>query len=65
LRCVAQDLGGPYPRRIHYYPSTGRVVRRLLGTNETYAVAREETEYAEKLRSQPTSGEIHLFGNFG
>jgi chemotaxis protein CheD len=65
LRCVAQDLGGSYPRRIHYYPSTGRVVRRLLGTNETYAVAREETEYAEGLRSQQTSGEIHLFGNFG
>ena len=35
--CAAsrQDLGGTHPRRIHYYPATGRVVRRLLGTGET------------------------------
>ena len=31
LRCVAQDLGGRFPRRIHYSPATGKVVRRLLG----------------------------------
>ena len=35
LPCVAQDLGGHYPRRIHYYPATGRVVRRLLAGGET------------------------------
>ena len=49
LRCAAQDLGGQLPRRIHYYPATGRVVRRLLGTSESYAVAREETEYGSRL----------------
>ena len=30
---------GSYPRRIQYYPATGRVVRRLLGISETHAVA--------------------------
>ncbi len=61
LRFVAQDLGGPLPRRIHYYPATGRVVRRLLGTGESYAVAREETEYVSRLSSRKTAGEIELF----
>jgi chemotaxis protein CheD len=62
LRCAAEDLGGSHPRRIHYYPATGRVVRRLLGTGETYAVNREEREYADRLRSRQPAGEIHLFG---
>ncbi len=62
LRCAAQDLGGQLPRRIHYYPSTGRVVRKLLGTSETYAVNREETDYSSRLLSQKTSGDIQLFG---
>jgi chemotaxis protein CheD len=63
LRCAAEDLGGSYPRRIHYSPSTGRVVRRLLGTSETYAISREEREYADKLRTKQPAGEIHLFGD--
>lgn len=61
LRCVAQDLGGQLPRRIHYYPATGRVVRRLLGSSETNDIQREETEYARRLSSRATAGEIELF----
>lgn len=61
LRCAAEDLGGQLPRRIHYYPATGRVVRRLLGTGETSAVAREETEYVSRLSSRSMAGEIQLF----
>lgn len=61
LRCVAQDLGGQLPRRIHYYPANGKVVRRLLGTNETSAIAREEKEYVSRLSSRSMAGEIQLF----
>jgi chemotaxis protein CheD len=63
LRCNAEDLGGTHPRRIHYYPGSGRVVRRLLGTGETYAISREEREYADRLKSRQLAGEIHLFGD--
>lgn len=63
LRCAAQDLGGSLPRRIHYYPSTGRVVRKLLGVSDTYTVNREERDYGNRLLSQKTSGEIQLFGD--
>lgn len=61
LRCAAQDLGGELPRRIHYHPANGRVVRRMLGTGESYAVAREETEYVSRLSSRTMAGEIQLF----
>jgi chemotaxis protein CheD len=61
LPIAAQDLGGQYPRRIHYYPSTGRVVRRLLAGAETTTIAREETEYAGRLKARKAGGEIELF----
>jgi chemotaxis protein CheD len=61
LRCVAQDLGGQLPRRIHYTPSTGKVVRRLLGASELSAVAREENEYVSRLSTRSTGGDIQLF----
>jgi chemotaxis protein CheD len=61
LRCAAQDLKGQQPRRIHYFPATGRVVRRLLGTGETSSVAREETEYANRISSRRIYGEVELF----
>jgi chemotaxis protein CheD len=61
LRCVAQDLGGRFPRRIHYSPTNGRVVRRLLGRDASGAVAREELEHAKRLSTRAPAGEIELF----
>jgi chemotaxis protein CheD len=62
LRCAASDLGGTLPRRIHYYPSAGRVVRRLLGVSERYSIDREEHDYGSRLQQQQPAGEIELFG---
>jgi chemotaxis protein CheD len=61
LRCAAQDLRGQLPRRIHYTPVTGKVIRRLLGTGDSFAVAREEKEYVSRLSQRSTGGEIQLF----
>jgi chemotaxis protein CheD len=63
LRCAAQDLGGQLPRRIHYYPSTGRVVRRLIGGAESSAVCREETDFAGRLSTRMPAGEVELFND--
>jgi chemotaxis protein CheD len=64
LSCAAQDLGGQLPRRIHYFPATGRVVRRILGGGDKVVIAREESAYANRLSSTKTSGEIQLFGDY-
>lgn len=61
LACAAKDLGGDYPRRIHYSPATGKVVRKFLGTADKYSVTREETEYASRLSVRKTGGDIELF----
>lgn len=61
LSCAAQDLGGLHPRRIHYYPATGRVVRRILAGSENSSIARQENEYAGRLSSRKVAGDIELF----
>ena len=61
FRCAAQDLGGLLPRRIHYYPATGKVVRRLLGRHESSAIAREENAYSSSIATRKTGGDIELF----
>jgi chemotaxis protein CheD len=61
LRCAVQDLGGQYPRRIHYSPATGRVVRRLLGTGDSHVITREERDYAARLLAKKPAGDVELF----
>ena len=61
LQWVAEDLGGPYPRRIQYDPQTGKVVRRLLNRTESAGVAKEESDYATTLSGRKVAGEVELF----
>lgn len=61
LRCSVQDLGGYFPRRIHYYPMTGRVVRRFLNNSSATEVASDESAYARRLSAERTAGDIELF----
>lgn len=63
LPYAAKDLGGILPRRIQYYPATGRVVRRLLGTGDRYAVDQAENDYGRRLLKQQPAGDIQLFGD--
>lgn len=57
----SEDLGGNQPRRIHYYPATGKVrVKKLAALKDSRVLEREE-RYLEDLRVQPVAGEIELF----
>jgi chemotaxis protein CheD len=61
LPCAAQDLGGPYPRRIIYNPTTGKVTRRLLTGVDRDAAVREESVYESSINTSNSSGSIQLF----
>ncbi len=62
LPIAAQDLGGTLPRRIHYNPQNGRVVRRLMKTMESDLLIKEETDYQKSISSKKIAGDIELFG---
>lgn len=61
LRVIAQDLGGPQGRRIHYFPATGKVGRVFLKRTSEALVVNEERQYVSKLDHVPVDGGIELF----
>ena len=55
LQINQEDLGGTYPRRIHYFPDTGKVMmKKICGDREVEEVKKEEKQYSEKIRSTVT-----------
>jgi chemotaxis protein CheD len=62
LTLAGQDLGGQLPRRIHWFPHSGRAWRRFLNHEALNATAREEIDYRRTLRDRPIDGDIELFG---
>lgn len=61
LDVTAQDLFDTCPRRVHYFPRTGKVmVKRLPSANEPEVLASEKL-YRSRLRESPTQGSVELF----
>jgi chemotaxis protein CheD len=65
LSVAAQDLYGIYPRRVHYFPSNGRVHVLALRRQDDLAMIAAEVQYRERLDRQPVAGSAELFGNGG
>ena len=57
----AHDLEDIYPRKVYFFPRTGRtMVRKLKTANDSGLIARER-EYSRRLMAQPASGAVELF----
>jgi chemotaxis protein CheD len=61
LRIASEDLEGDYPRRLHYYPDTGKVMMRALRRADDMVVVEEEALYSKKITTKPVEGAIELF----
>ena len=61
LQLVAEDVSDVYPRKILYFPASGRVRVKKLRALRTDAIARRETAYLRTLESRPIGGDIELF----
>ncbi|MDI1361248.1 chemoreceptor glutamine deamidase CheD [Methylotenera sp.] len=61
IRVTSEDLLDIYPRKVYYFPKTGRVlVKKLKNMHNDTLVQREEA-YASKLKVADVGGEIDLF----
>ncbi len=58
---LAQDLGDICPRRVHYFPRSGRVMLRRLPAAQQAEVMDNETLYQSRLRQTPATGDVELF----
>ncbi len=61
FQIAAHDLEGNLPRRLHYFPDTGRVMLRRLQRKEDFVIAHAEEKYAKDLVAKPDTGDAELF----
>ncbi len=55
------DLGGDFPRRVAFYPSTGKALVKLLRRAGDRKIGNQEEKYRRKIEKQHSSGDIELF----
>ena len=58
---AAKDLMGIWPRKVYYFPASGRVRVKTLRERHNDTVVRREREYRGQLKKTPVAGEIELF----
>ena len=61
FNAAAEDVGGIFPRKVQYFPKTGRVrVKKLINLHNETLIQREKT-YVKSLSTSPIEGKIDLF----
>jgi chemotaxis protein CheD len=58
---IAQDLLDIYPRKVYFFPSTGKVLVRKLKTLHNTTIIDRESEYRMRVRYAAKSGDVELF----
>lgn len=60
---TGEDLGGPYPRKVIYFPMSGKVLmqRVSMTRRDEEEITRRELAYRSSLEEKPVGGEIDLF----
>jgi chemotaxis protein CheD len=61
LHVFAEDLGGSFPRKVLYFPATGKVRVKRLEPLVSATIARREAHYRSGLKKSDFSGGIELF----
>ncbi|MEI8030192.1 MAG: chemoreceptor glutamine deamidase CheD [Comamonadaceae bacterium] len=62
IRVVAQDLIDIYPRKVYYFPKTGKVLVKKLRNTHNDTIREREIQYAARLVSDQVTGDVELFG---
>lgn len=61
IRIVAEDLNDIHPRKVYFFPRSGKVlVKKLTRLNNNTLVNREQ-DYASRLQSNQIAGAVDLF----
>ncbi len=59
---VAHDLLDVYPRKVYYFPATGRLMMKKLVKVRNNTVFEREKAYQGRLRGEQVTGDVELFG---
>ncbi len=58
---VASDLQGESSRKVCYFPATGRVLVRSVGSSDRHCVAQREARYVRHVDELPGGGDVEFF----
>jgi chemotaxis protein CheD len=61
IRVVSQDLRDIYPRKVYFFPGSGRVLVKKLKQVHNNTILRREEEYGSRLQTSEVSGDVELF----
>lgn len=61
LTILAEDTGDTYPRKVMYFPSTGKVMLKKLRSLHNNTIVSREMEYRKEIEAVPVAGDIELF----
>jgi chemotaxis protein CheD len=61
IQVVAKDLLDIYPRKVYFFPHTGKVMVKKLRSAHNDTIVDRESEYRMRLRSSDMGGEVELF----
>lgn len=58
---VAQDLLDIYPRKVYFFPKTGKVLVRKLKTVHNNTIVQRERDYSMRINYGKVDGQVELF----
>ena len=61
LKLLAHDLGDIYPRKIIFFPKTGKVSMKKIQDLHNDAIAKRERQYFNSLKNAPVESDVELF----
>jgi chemotaxis protein CheD len=61
MRVTGEDLNDIYPRKVYFFPKTGKVLVKKLKQLNNYTLMKREESYASKLKTNDVGGDVDLF----
>lgn len=61
LKLISQDLGDIYPRKVNFYPLTGKVRMKKIKALHNDTIVLREKQYSSSIKGTSVEGSIELF----
>jgi chemotaxis protein CheD len=62
IRVVARDLIDVFPRKVYFFPKSGKVLVKKLRNIHNDTIYRREIDYGTRLVKEEVAGDVELFG---
>jgi chemotaxis protein CheD len=61
IRVTAKDMLGKYPRKVYFFPASGKVLVKKIRDIHNHTILERENEYSTRLRNLIVGGDAELF----